>query len=117
MSPRQLKACEVLGGGGSLAESAAAGNVSLRTIKRWRKLPNFEAQIRERAFEGVAAARGVLASGMVRAARSLLGMATGKIHATSPRVTACKAVLELVTEMVELADLRQRIDELDRRRP
>jgi hypothetical protein len=113
LSPRELQCAQALGEGASLSDCAARCGRSIRTIQRWAKLPAVQAIVKELAHEHVARARGVLAAGMVRAARSLVEMASGEREADSARVSACRAVLDHATALAELADLTARLEALE----
>jgi hypothetical protein len=112
LSPRELQFVESVATGGSLADSATTCGISLRTSARWNKRPEIQSAIRELAHSHVARARGVLAAGMVRAARSLLEMATGEREADSARVSACRAVLDTAIGLSEL-DVSARLEALE----
>jgi hypothetical protein len=110
-----LRFVEELASGGSLADGATAARVSVRSAKRWHRRPEIQAAIRERSAEQVASARGVLAAGMAKAARSLVSMAAGESEADGPRVSACRAVLDTAVGLTDLADMTARLDALEMR--
>jgi hypothetical protein len=116
LSPRELRCAETLAEGGSLADCAARCGRSIRTIQRWAKLPAVQAAVKELAREHVSRARGVLAAGMVRAARSLVNMAGGESEADSAKVSACRAVLDTAVGLGELADVAERLAALENER-
>jgi hypothetical protein len=111
LSPRELKFVESVSSGASLADSATACGISLRTSARWHK--RLQRAIRERATEQVTSARGVLAAGMARAARSLVSMAVGETVADGPRVSSCRAVLDMAIALTDLADVSDRLAALE----
>jgi len=81
-----------------------------------------ELQARERvrkaldaaARAGLDAGASVLGRSAQRAAQALVAMATGTVRATSPRVAACRAVLDGAGRLIDLVDLERRIVGLER---
>jgi phage terminase small subunit len=106
---------ETLAAGESLADAAKAAGVSYRTARRWKGRPEIASAIRERTTEALALGRAVLASGMARAARGLVAMADGTAPAESPRVSACRAVVEGAVSLAEMEELEARLSELEAR--
>jgi hypothetical protein len=85
---------------------------SPRTCRRWAKRPEIAAAVKARAGEQVAGARAILASGMSRAARSLVNMADGAAKADAATVAAARCVVEQTTKLVELSDLQQQLADI-----
>jgi hypothetical protein len=104
---------EAVATGESLADAAKASGVSYRTARRWKVRPEIASAIRERTTEALALGRAVLASGMARAARGLVAMADGTASAESPRVSACRAVIEGAVSLAEVEELLIRVAELE----
>jgi hypothetical protein len=111
LSPRDALIADAIARGLSNEQVAKACKVSERTVRRKRR------ELREHVAERV---REALWGGMLQlqgkvgaAALALAGMATGQVTATTPRVAACRAVIELALRAVEFEDLLGRLDELE----
>jgi hypothetical protein len=98
---------------GTLAEAAQRAKVSVRTLKVWLKEPGFlgayraaKRQLTEHAI-GVLQEAAALAAATLR--RSLRG---GKV---ADRIRAALGILRHAVDAVELTDLRQRVEELERK--
>ena len=113
----ELRFVDLRASGHTYEEIAAQIDKSARTCRRWERRPEIAAAIKTRSQEQVATARSVLASGMHRAARSLVDMADGKTKAEAPRVSAARAVVETTTRLVELEEIETRLAELEARQP
>lgn len=61
------------------------------------------------ARAGLASASSLLGRGALRAAEALLSMAVGPAKATTPRVNACKAVLDGAGRLIDLVDLQAEV--------
>jgi hypothetical protein len=113
LTVREARFVAALTEGGTVAQAAAAAGVSVRSGFRWKARPEIAAAVRARLADALGQARGILASGSARAARSLVAMVDGK--ADPARVSAAKAVLESATKLAERDeqdDLRAQIAEL-----
>jgi len=113
LSPKHLRAVELLAAGASASETAAALGVSDRTVRRWAQKPEFR-----KALE---AAQAELWGHLVRRLRALgdralstLAEILGDRNAPpSPRVSAAKTVLELSLKLNEIEELKRRVEELE----
>jgi hypothetical protein len=112
-----LAFAEALAAGSTQNDAASAAHVSVRTARRWAHRPEIVAAVRARQVASVAQARGVLAAGAARAARSLVDMSDGKAEADAPRVTAARAVVDGANRLIDLADLEARLADLEARLP
>lgn len=96
------------------ADIALAIGLSARHVRRLLARERVRRALDEAARAGLAAGASVLGRGAQRAAEALLGMATGTARATSPRVAACRAVLDGAGRLIDLVDLEARIAGLER---
>lgn len=115
LTPEQTRFVEAIAEGQSVADAAKAADRSPRTGRRWKVEPAVAAAIRDRLTEAMAQARAVLAAGASRAARALVSMAGGESPAESARVSACRAVTEGATKLIEIEELQARLADLEAR--
>ena len=106
-------AIEALADGATLADAAAAADVSLRTLRRWRADPMFAVELRQATAARFADASRVLAGGAERAARCLLVLVDDDDAPAHVRVSAATAVLRFTRESIELDDLCDRLARLE----
>ncbi len=111
LTPKQVRALEVLAETGDLAAAAASVNVSDRTLRRWRSTDAwcsaYAVVLRERG----AAARDRLVGAMPKAVTALERALTGGTAAT--RVRAAKVVLELGLDAMD-DDVEERLARLEK---
>ena len=91
------------------ADIATAIKLSARHVRRLLARGPVRKALDEAARAGLAAGASVLGRGAQRAAEALLAMAMGSARATSPRVAACRAVLDGAGRLIDLVDLERRI--------
>src|SRR5208283_2274395 len=113
LDTRQTALVDAIAGGQSLADAAKAAGICYRTARRWKRQPEITGAIRERIQEQIGLGRAVLAAGMARAARGLVGMSDGTAPAESARVSACRAVTEGAVKLCELDELQARLTQLE----
>jgi hypothetical protein len=113
LSPPQVRAIEALLAHETQGEAAKAARVGQRSIRRWLTQEPFRAALARQRSRLLEDAGGVLARGASKAAASLVEMATGKGKASSPRVAAARAVLDIALRAAELDDVLKRIAELE----
>jgi len=107
----ELRFVELIASGHSYEDTGALIGRSPRTCRRWAKQrPDIAQAIKARASEQVAGARAILASGMSRAARSLVDMSDGKVKADSATVSAARCVVESTVKLIETAELRDEVE-------
>ena len=111
----ELRFVELIAAGHSYEDTGAQIGRSPRTCRRWAKRPEIAAAIKSRATEQVAGATAILASGMSRAARSLVDMSDGKVKADSATVSAARCVVESTVKLVEVAQIESRLADLEAR--
>jgi len=112
---RELAFIEALAEGATIREASSIADVPYSTARRWRKRPDIQAAIRERAREAVQAGTLSLGQGAAEAARSLRAIAKGKEPAEGPRVTACRAILEIGLRVVEGEEVSERLAAIEAR--
>lgn len=98
--------------GSTLREASTATGIPYRTCRRYRRLPEVQARIRELAREAIQAGTLSLGQGAAGAAKSLRAIAEGKEAAEGPRVSACRSILEIGLRVVELDDVQEQLDDI-----
>jgi hypothetical protein len=98
---------------GSLGESAVACKISESTLRRWQKEPEFQVAYREakrQLLEGtINRLRSIGAAGV----QGLHEVVTDKNSPAGARVSAGRAILEVLLRAVEVQDLAERLDKLE----
>jgi hypothetical protein len=95
-------------------EAARAAGISVATLLRWQKLPEFQKPYREarRAAHNQAVAR--LQQGTSAAATTLLKTLIDPGTPASVRVRAAEAILNHSAKAIEIEDIDLRVTELER---
>ena len=98
----------------NVEEAARSVGVSVATLMRWQKLPEFQAAYREarRAAYGQAIAR--LQQGTTAAATTLLKTMIDPSTPASVKVRAAEAIFNHAAKAIELEDIEARVSELER---
>ena len=98
----------------NVEEAARAADLSVRTLLRWMKLPEFQAAYRDarRAAFGQAVAR--LQQGTSAAATTLLKTMIDPNTPASVRVRAAEVIFNHAGKAIELEDIEARVAELER---
>jgi hypothetical protein len=99
--------------GATQADLARELKISARHVRRLLSRARVRQALDAAARAGLDAGAAVLGRGATRAAQALLAMATGAAKATTPRVAACRAVLEGAGRLIDLVDLERRIAEVE----
>jgi hypothetical protein len=110
---RELALIEGVATGQTIREASTAAGVPYTTARRWRRRPDIQAAIRERAREAVEAGTLSLGQGASTAAKTLRAIASGDAQAEGPRVTACRAILEIGLRVLEVEELTDRVERLE----
>ena len=110
---RELAFIEKLAEGQTIREASKGARVAYNTARRWRKRADVQAAIRERAREAVQAGTLSLGQGASVAAKALRAIASGKKPAEGPRVSACRAILEIGLRVLEVDKLTDRVERLE----
>src|SRR5262245_9562319 len=98
----------------NVEEAARAAGVSVATLMRWQKLPEFQEAYREarRAAHGQAIAR--LQQATSAAVSTLLKVMVDASTPASTKVRAAESVLSHSAKAIELEDIEVRVTELER---
>jgi polyhydroxyalkanoate synthesis regulator phasin len=110
---RELALIEGIASGQTIREASTVAGVPYTTARRWRRRPEIQAAIRERAREAVEAGTLSLGQGASTAAKTLRQIASGEATAEGPRVTACRAILEIGLRVLEVDELTDRVERLE----
>lgn len=106
LTSAQLRAIAALLDGAGQDGVATAARRTQRTVRRWLQNAAFQAELATRSRQILSEATLILQQRAVDAATSLGGMASGVLPASSARVGACRAVLELARSSAEIEELR-----------
>jgi hypothetical protein len=98
----------------NVEEAARSVGISIATLMRWQKLPEFQTAYREarRAAYGQAIAR--LQQGTSAAATTLLKTMIDPGTPASVRVRAAEAIFNHAAKAIEIEDIEARVTELER---
>ncbi|HVV50746.1 MAG TPA: winged helix-turn-helix transcriptional regulator [Polyangia bacterium] len=102
--------------GATSADLAAEIGNSERHVRRLLARERVRKALDAAARAGLASASSVLGRNAQRAAEALAGMAAGTSKATTPRVQACRAVLDGAGRLIDLVALEDRIKRLEMER-
>lgn len=114
LSPKQAQALEALLQGLPTARAAAAAGVNERTLRRWVREPAFRSALLEARREAFAQAVGLTQRYAPVAVSTLLKVMNDSTAPASAKVTAAAVVLKFGREGIELDDLAERVDALER---
>jgi hypothetical protein len=110
---KAAKLVELVIQGTSVRDAAEQLGVSRRHAFRLLSAPECRQAVDRAGREMARGATLRLQRGAENAAEALCGMADGTIRATSPRVAAARAVVELVLRAVDLDELQTRLAALE----
>jgi hypothetical protein len=113
LTPQQHRAIDLLLAASTHRNAASALKVSERTLRRWLALPAFQGELSGRARLLRQTANLSLTFGAAGAAKSLVAMAIGSVAPNAARISACRAVLELLERAGELEAVLDRVAELE----
>jgi hypothetical protein len=94
-------------------ELAAGLGITDRYVRVLLAREPVRAALDEAAQTGLRETTALLGRSAARAARSLIGMATGDLPANPARVAACRAVLEMAADLDERRVLAERVRRLE----
>jgi len=114
LSPQEARFVALSASGEPMDSMAKALGVCSRTLRRWKRRPEVAAAIADLTRESMATAKSTLAHAANRAARELVDLAEGATPDAS-RVSAARAILEHAEKFVELAEISDRLSELETR--
>ena len=114
LSPMEGRFVALSASGESMDSMAAALGVATRTLRRWKKRPEVASAIAELTRESMATAKSTLANAANRAARELVSLSESATPDAS-RVAAARTILEHAEKFVEIAEISDRLSELETR--
>ena len=91
----QTRAVEALVAGARLDAAAASAGVSVRTLRRWRRIPGFDSALRAAQDEAFSSALSELRAGTLDAVRSLREVTVSENSPATARVAAARCMIEL----------------------
>jgi hypothetical protein len=98
----------------NLDEAAKAAGISMRTLMRWLKLPEFQAAYREARRTAYSQAVAKLQQGATAAATTLLKVMLDQRTPASVKVRAAECVMNHSSKAIEIEDVEFRVAELER---
>ena len=98
----------------NLDEAAKAAGISMRTLMRWLKLPEFQTAYREARRTAYSQAVAKLQQGATAAATTLLKVMLDQGTPASVKVRAAECVMNHSSKAVEIEDVEFRVAELER---
>jgi hypothetical protein len=98
----------------NLDEAAKAAGISMRTLMRWLKLPEFQAAYREARRTAYSQAVAKLQQGATAAATTLLKVMLEQTTPASVKVHAAECVMNHSSKAIEIEDVEFRVSELER---
>jgi len=98
----------------NLDEAAKAAGISMRTLMRWLKLPEFQAAYREARRTAYSQAVAKLQQGATAAATTLLKVMLDQDTPASVKVRAAECVMNHSSKAIEIEDIETRLGELER---
>jgi len=114
LTPKQERAIVALLDCGEIKEASVICGVSDVTLWRWLQSPLFQSRYRAARRQVVETAIAQLQSDCTKAARVLTEIAEDKEAPASSRVSAARTILEQAVGGVELVDLQERIESLEK---
>jgi hypothetical protein len=114
LSPTEARFVTLSASGEPMDSMAAELGVCSRTLRRWKKRPEVASAIAELTRESMSVAKSTLANAANKAARELVDLAESATPDAS-RVSAARAILEHAEKFVELAQISDRLSELELR--
>ena len=98
----------------NLDEAAKAAGISMRTLMRWLKLPEFQTAYREARRTAYSQAVAKLQQGATAAATTLLKVMLDQTTPASVKVRAAECVMNHSSKAIEIEDVEFRVAELER---
>jgi len=113
LTPQQRLAVDALAAGQGLEKSAIAAGVSLRTLHRWRKRPEFAAGLRAADADHMSQTARILNAASSGAIMLLLTVMNDKDTAMIIRLRAASDILKHRAAFYELVTVSGRLDALE----
>ena len=98
----------------NVEEAARSVGISIATLMRWQKLPEFQVLYREGRRTAYAQAIARLQQGTSAAATTLLKTMIDPATPASVRVRAAEAIFNHAAKAIEIEDIEARVSELER---
>ena len=114
LTPKQERALVALLDCGEIKEAAKTAGVNEATLWRWLQLSDFQSRYRAARRQLVETAIAQLQSDCTIAVRVLREVAEDKEAPASSRVAAAKTILEQSIGAIELMDLQERVEMLEK---
>ncbi len=117
LTPKQERALVALLDCGEIKKAAEIAEVGEVTLWRWLQAPEFQSRYRAARRQLVETAIAQLQSDCTVAARVLREVAEDKEAPASSRVAAARTILEQSIGAIELMDLQERVEMLEKMLP
>ncbi len=117
LTPKQERALVALLDCGEIKRAAKVAGVGEVTLWRWLQLPAFQSRYRAARRQLVETAIAQLQSDCTIAVRVLREVAEDREAPASSRVAAAKTILEQSIGAIELMDLQERVEHLEKMLP
>ncbi len=114
LTPKQERALVALLDCGVIKEAAKTVGVNEATLWRWLQSPEFQSRYRAARRQLVETAIAQLQSDCTVAVRVLREVAEDKEAPSSSRVAAAKTIIEQSVSAIQLTDLQERLEEVER---
>jgi hypothetical protein len=114
LTPKQERALVALLDCGEIKKAAEIAEVGEVTLWRWLQSPDFQLRYRAARRQLVETAIAQLQSDCTVAARVLREVAEDREAPASSRVAAARAIIEQSVSAVQLTDLQERLEEVER---
>ena len=114
LTPKQERALVALLDCGEIKKAAEIAEVGEVTLWRWLQAPDFQSRYRSARRSLVETAIAQLQSDCTIAARVLREVAEDREAPASSRVAAARAIIEQSVSAVQLTDLQERLEEVER---
>ncbi len=114
LTPKQERALVALLDCGEIKKAAEIAEVGEVTLWRWLQAPDFQSRYRAARRQLVETAIAQLQSDCTTAARVLREVAEDRQAPASSRVAAARAIIEQSVSAVQLTDLQERLEEVER---
>ena len=114
LTPKQERALIALLDCGEIKKAAEIAEVGEVTLWRWLQSPDFQSRYRAARRQLVETAIAQLQSDCTTAARVLREVAEDRQAPASSRVAAARAIIEQSVSAVQLTDLQERLEEVER---
>ncbi len=114
LTPKQDRALVALLECGETKRAAELAQVGEVTLWRWLQSPDFQTRYRAARRQLVETAIAQLQSDCTTAARVLREVAEDREAPASSRVAAARAIIEQSVSAVQLTDLQERLEEVER---